>query len=201
MTASTTPSGEPLVQRRPAQQQPVVDGAEQELVGELDVGVGAQVAALDPACEQPVGLGDPHRHDLVLERLGQPGVGGEVGDEPLHDAAHDRRAEDGDGGVDEADELGARVAEVRGGDDLLDHVDQHGERELVLAAPAAVDGRLRDSGPRRDALDGEIPDAAFGEELTRGVEDRLVGAGAARERCRRRHHPETTRSVAQLLRS
>jgi hypothetical protein len=38
------------------------------------------------------------------------------------------------------DQLGAHVTEVRDHGDVLDHVDQHGERQLVLGAPEDLSG-------------------------------------------------------------
>ena len=74
----------------------------------------------------------------------------------------------------------ARVAELGQLDDLLDHVEHDGERELVLVAPAAVDRRLRDARAGRHLLDREALDAALDEQLARHLEDRLLGLAAAR---------------------
>ena len=65
-------------------------------------------------------------------------------------------------------------------DDLLDHVEHDGQRQLVLVAPAAVDRRLGDARAGRDLLDREALDAALDEQLARGLEDRLLGLAAAR---------------------
>ena len=163
--------GEPLVERRPAEHEAVVDGPEQQLVEERPIHVGAQVTALDPAVDEPVHLGDARGDDLLAEPLGEPRIGREVGDEPLHHAPHQRCAEDPHGGGDERDQLVARVVEVRRGDELLDHVDQHGEGQLVLGAPAAVDGRLGHTGARRDALDRQTVHTTLRKQLAGGVED------------------------------
>ena len=57
------------------------------------IGVGPQVAARDAALDEPLDLGVAHRHDAVAERLRELGIGREIGDEALHDAAHQRRSE------------------------------------------------------------------------------------------------------------
>ncbi len=70
--------------------------------------------------------------DAFAECLRERGVGGEVGDEAFHDAAHQGGVEDFDCAVDEGDELGARVPEFGDFDDLLGHLEQDCECELFL---------------------------------------------------------------------
>lgn len=166
--------GETRVERAAAEHQAVVERPEQQLVDQLTVGVGPQVAALDPAVDEAVHLGDARRDHLFAEAARELGVRGEVGDEPLHHAPHQRRAEDPHRGAHEHDELVARVVEVRGRDELLDHVDQHREGQLVLGAPAPVDRGLGHTRARGDALDRQTVHAALREQLAGGVEDRCA---------------------------
>jgi hypothetical protein len=58
----------------------------------LEVGLRAHVSALDAPLQQTPQLGEPDRDDPLLEGERKGAVGGEVGDEPLHHAAHERRA-------------------------------------------------------------------------------------------------------------
>jgi hypothetical protein len=64
---------------------------------------------------------------------------------------------------------------VRGLDLLLDHDDEDGEGEVVLGAPAAVNGGLGHARAGGDAFDGQTLDAFFGQYLARGFEDRFFG--------------------------
>ena len=54
------------------------------------------------------------------------------------------------------------------------------ETTQMRRAPAAIDRRLRDARAGGDALDGQLVDAPFCEQLARGVEDCLLGPGRAR---------------------
>lgn len=63
-----------------------------------------------------------------------------------------------------------------GGFDVAQDVDE----ELLLAAPATVDGGLADARGAGDALDGQAGEGFTGlQELHDGVEDRPLGGGAA----------------------
>ncbi len=158
-------------------------------MGGLGIRVRSQVAARDAARHEPLDLRIAHAHDALAEGEGELRVGREVGHESLHHTAHQRRAEHIDRGADEGQQLRAGLAELGQLDDLLDHVEDDRQRELVLVAPAAVDRRLGHARARRDALDGETVDAALDEQLARRLEDRELGRGAARPPAAARRRP------------
>jgi hypothetical protein len=74
----------------------------------------------------------------------------------------------------------ADVPQVGHLDDLLDHVEQHRERQLVLRPPAPVDRRLGDSRSRSDPFDGQVMDAVLRQKLACGREDRGLCARPTR---------------------
>ena len=84
-----------------------------------------------------------------------------------------------DRGVHERQQLRAGIAQLGQLDDLLDHVENDRQRQLVLVAPAPVDRGLRDAGARRDLLDREALDAALDEQLAR----RPAGSPARSRSC------------------
>jgi hypothetical protein len=53
------------------------------------------------------------------------------------------------------------------------------EEKVLLARPAAVDGRLADTGPRRDPLDAQALDPGLGEQGERRLDDGVLGTLAA----------------------
>lgn len=171
-----------FVERCAAEEEAVVDRADQKFVCAPRIGVDAQVAALYSPIDDRLDVGDAGLDDSLLVGAGELRIGRELGDEAVEDRTGQGRAEDVDRPAGEAGQLLSRVSEVAGRPYLLEPVEQNRQRELFLAAVAPVDGRLADPRAGGNTLDGEATDADLLEEVPGCVEDRLVGAGAEADR-------------------
>ena len=145
---------------------------------ELDVGVGAQLAALDGAAEHRVHVPSLLADDGAIELGGQLGKADAFGGEGDEELAV-RAEQASDHGVQDAREVGAHVAGV--GQVVVDaRADAHGiDDELGLVLVAAVDRGLADARSRGDAFDAEAGVAVLDELVERGVADRFVAGWIA----------------------
>jgi hypothetical protein len=57
------------------------------------------------------------------------GIGGDLGDQTLHDPTQQGGAQELDGSIDQRRQFGARVLDVRLGTDVRDHVEQNSKQK------------------------------------------------------------------------
>src|SRR5262249_37034795 len=125
-----------VVERRPAEEEPIEQRSDEHLVRESHVGVGTQVAARDAAVDHGLYLGEPEIHDPFAVRAAEMRLRRDVRGELSDDAAG---LDDFLRSLDEGKELLARVAEIRRRADVRRRVHEDRERELLLVPPAPVD--------------------------------------------------------------
>ena len=114
---------------------------------------GRRVAACNAAFDHRRQLCAARFDDPLAVDAGELGLRGDLRDECLHPRAVGADREGLDHGVDEANELLSRVADVDRVVEAREDVDHHGvQRELPLVAPATVDRRFRDTGARGNRL-------------------------------------------------
>ena len=170
----------------PAEEEANRDRPHDQVRGEVEVGVGRELAARDRAPKGGV-EGPPPAAQHRVEQLAQLGVVRPLGREARIDGGEGRREE----ALEVLREHRLEIAGEAPGVDVLEG------RELAeglydegnLRGPASVDRGLPDSRAVRDPFHGERREAHFGEELEGRVEDRavrLLAAGAAGTRAARR---------------
>ncbi|GAA3218456.1 hypothetical protein GCM10020256_22410 [Streptomyces thermocoprophilus] len=141
------------------------------LLGEFAAGLGAG-AALDHEAFLPF---DDGFADAFPQRL----VAGGLRDDRHQPAARLRAGEDRRELEDHALDVGGEAAPV-GQPQFVEEFGDRVDDEFVLAGPAAVQGRLRHSGPGRHVSEGELGPAQLDQCRPGGGEDRGVRGGAAR---------------------
>src|SRR5664280_2071125 len=119
-----------------SEQQVVVGGADEQLVRNLRVGVGAQVAAGDTSPEHLPDLGAAQADHALAHESAQLRVARELGREPLDDAAGRRSLEMLARLADQSQQLAACITEVGHRLDACRDVREQLHDQLLLRAPA-----------------------------------------------------------------
>ena len=107
------------------------------------------------------------------------GDAGALGEQDRHCPPERRRGEQRDQALDDRVQIAAGGAGVGRGGVRFGEAARRRHHEVDLARVAAVDRGLADPGTRGDAFHGEPVEATLREEVDRGLENRLVGLGAA----------------------
>src|SRR6202011_1028683 len=174
------PADEGTGQGLAADQQPVVDRAEEEVDRDLRVEIGPQLATLDATPEEAPDLGDAPRQHLLPEPPGKLAVDGEI----RYQAADDAPVQPGVEVADHAPEVSVQrrsgVTEVAHRRLLLNHLEQRRQGQLLLRPPAPVDRGFRHPRPGRDALNRQPMHAAACQDLARCPQDGVSGRRLAR---------------------
>ena len=154
-------------------------GAGQREHGDLDIDVGPNLPGLDAAAQH----GPDHVPPWLDQRLRVPRHQPRV----LLPLAEQQRVLPGPPRVgrvlrhhgDEGDQVIAGGPAAGVGQRALQRA-QRGQEEVLLVVPAPVDRGLADAGPGGDLLDAQAVGALLSEQLQGGLDDRLLGALAAR---------------------
>ena len=157
-----------------------VDRSDEQLRGDLEVGVRAQVAASDPPLHHACDLGTAGLHDRRPERVAETRIGRDLGEERPHDRPERRVADRAERVVRAARQLRARVTRVDDGDVGRREFGEQLACQGLLGRPAPVDRRLSDPRPCRDVLEAEAREALLDELGAGRVEDRPMRLLAAR---------------------
>ncbi len=156
-----------------------VDRSDEQLGRDVDIRVRPQIAALDAPLHDARHFIAAGLHDRRPERVAEPGIGRDLGEERSRDGPERRVADRAERVVRTARQLRARVTRV---DDRDVGRREFGEQlacQGLLGRPAPVDRRLPDPRPCRDVLEAEAREAVLNELGAGCVEDRPVRLLAA----------------------
>ena len=185
-----------------------IDRAHEQLRGDVDVRIRAQVAALDAAGHDPGHLGTSRANDRGTEAIAQPGVHRDLRQQGPDDGSKGRLGEGPDRVQDRRQQLLACVPRLRHRDVRSGKLDEQLQRELLPTTPPAIDGRLADTRPGRDVLQAQPGEPLLDEQRLGGIEDRPMRpvtawttapwrSGVGRRGCRMiDSHPDRLRNGA-----
>jgi len=116
----------------------------------------------------------------IVPEPAELGIARELGREPLDDAACRRPREMLDRPADQPQQLASRIAEIGHRLDTRRDVREELHNQLLLRAPAPVDGRLADARAAGDRLDAGRRISLLGQELAGRLKNGAVDLRAAR---------------------
>jgi len=160
--------------------EPKVDGSDEQLSSHVDVDVGTQVTSCDAALDDPANLGAAGLDDVGAERIAQPGIDGDLGQDGANDRTEGRIDNGAHGIGDRGQQFGTRIAGLVDGDVRRGEVHQQREDQGFTRFPAAVDGGFADARAGGNVFKAQVGIAVLDEQLLGGPEDGAVGAIAAR---------------------